>query len=230
MTDIFRYPQEDRCLELRNGDCLTQAEFHGIYCQLGEDFRAELLGGTVFVAQPLKRLHARGQVNLAAILAAYAGATPGVECCDNATVILGEDDEVQPDLLLRILPEYRGQSHTTQDDYIEGAPELIAEVAYSSRAIDLHLKRKRYLRAGVLEYIVMCLDPREIRWFSLAAGRMLGRCDDGIYRSKIFPGLWIHNDGLLNLDYQKVFDTLNQGLSSQEHSAFVSKLAGQLQQ
>ncbi len=61
--------------------------------------------------------------------------TPGFEASDNATVVLGEENEPQPDLFLRILPQFGGQTRTTKDQYVEDAPELVAEIAHSSRAI-----------------------------------------------------------------------------------------------
>ncbi len=56
-------------------------------------------------------------------LGVYKAATPGVGLADNATVIIDADNEPQPDALLRI--EVGGQSRINQNDYLEGAPELI---------------------------------------------------------------------------------------------------------
>lgn len=106
---------------------------------------------------------------LSALLAAYSAGTPDTEALSEATVILGNEDEVQPDLLLRMRPEVGGATSDDYDIYINGAPELVCEVAYSSRAIDLHLKRKRYAKAGVREYFVLCLQPKQIHWVSSMA-------------------------------------------------------------
>ncbi|HAG80869.1 MAG TPA: hypothetical protein DCL61_06780, partial [Cyanobacteria bacterium UBA12227] len=54
------------------------------------------------------------------------------------TVRLDADNEPQPDALLRIEPEVGGNSSISEDDYIEGAPELIVEVAASSASYDLN--------------------------------------------------------------------------------------------
>src|SRR5437762_267488 len=102
-----------------NGDRMTRAEFHRIYEQMPENFRAELIGGIVYVASPLKRRHGKDHMRLGSLFDAYQSHTPGVDAADNATVILGADDEPQPDLYLRILPEYGGQSRNTADDYID---------------------------------------------------------------------------------------------------------------
>ena len=39
------------------------------------------------------------------------------------------------------------------DDYIDGAPELIVEIAAGSAAIDLHDKLRAYRGNGVQEYV-----------------------------------------------------------------------------
>jgi Uma2 family endonuclease len=71
---------------------------------------------------------------------------------DNTTVRLDADNEPQPDALLRI--EVGGQSSISDDDYVEGAPELIVEIAASTVSIDLHDKLKVYRRNQVQEYLV----------------------------------------------------------------------------
>src|SRR5947209_2877577 len=154
MASISKRPHRSRYPELHNGDRMTQKEFHRVYEQMPDNFRAELIGGIVYVGSPLKRPHGKDHLRLGTLFDTYQGHTPGVDAADNATVILSEDDEPQPDLYMRILPACGGQSRDTEDQYIDGAPELLAEIAHSSRAIDLHTKRQRYADAGVLEYIV----------------------------------------------------------------------------
>src|SRR5262249_11521743 len=149
---------------------------------------------------------------------------PGVECGDNTTVFLSDEDEPQPDIFLRILPEYGGQSKTTVDDYIEGPPELLTEISKSSRAIDLYEKKEEYARNGVLEYLVFCLKEKQLRWFDLQANKELKIDQDGICRVRSFPGLWIHVEGLIAKS-KKILETLNEGLASEEHAAFVRQLA-----
>jgi Uma2 family endonuclease len=212
-------------LEMYNGDRMTQAEFHRIYSQMPEDFRAELIGGIVYVASPLKRQHGTNHLFLGTLLGVYVGNTPGTEAGDNATVILGEEGEPQPDLFLRILPEFQGQSATDEDDYIVGAPELLVEIALTSQAIDLHTKRQDYQRYGVLEYLVASLREQRLYWFDLRADRGLEPGADGVYRIRTFPGLWLHAEAVFARDYQRCMAVLNQGLASPEHAAFVQRLA-----
>ncbi len=182
--------------ELHTGDRMTREEFHRIYEEMPEDFKAELIGGIVYVASPLKRRHGMNHMPLSTLLFTYEGHTPGVESGDNVTVLLGDEGEPQPDLYLRILPEYGGQSQTTVNDYVSGPPELLAEIALSSRSIDLHAKRDDYSRYGVLEYLVVCLRERQLRWFDLRTDTELQADADGVFRIHSFPGLWIHGEAL----------------------------------
>jgi Uma2 family endonuclease len=163
-------------------------------------------------------------LKLGAILNRYQEATPGVEALDNATTILGKKSEPQPDLALRILPEHGGQSFTDNDDYVNRAPELIAEIAYSSHAIDLHWKKDDYNRAGVWEYLVLCLEEQELHWFHFKSKRKIQPDSKGINQSRVFPGLWIDGRALLARDSRRVNQVLQQGLASPAHAAFVRKL------
>src|SRR3984957_1393066 len=212
---------------LHTGDRMTRDEFHRAYEQMPEKFRAELIGGVVYVSSPLGLEHATDQPPLTMVVAAYAFRTAGVQICDNATVFLGDDSELQPDISLRILPEYGGRSRNIRKgkkSYINGPPEWLGEVAHSSRAIDLHLKKADYERHQVQDYLVMLVEERQLRWFDLSADKELKPEADGIYRMRSFPGLWIHAEGLFARDYFQLMNALEQGMSTPEYTAFVKKL------
>lgn len=214
---------------LCNGDSMTQKQFHILYGRMPEDYRAELIGGIVYEPSPLGYSHGAVDMRLTTLLGHYSAKTPGVGCATNATVIMSDEDEVQPDVLLRIEPEYGGQSanqsaRKINTYYVKGAPELVAEVAHSSFAIDLHLKRHRYKLAGVCEYIVICLEPAGIYWFDFRNQCEIRADDRGILKSEILPGLWIDGEALLKLDYDASMAALNKGLRSAGHKKFVSRL------
>ena len=214
--------------DLHSGDKMSREEFHRLYEQSPPNFKAELVGGIVYVASPLALRHGTNHPLLNAVLTAYFGNTPGVQVGDNTTILLGDDAEPQPDLFLRILPEHGGQSRTVrikESDYVDGPPELIAEVAHSSRSIDLHAKRADYTRNGVLEYIVLSLGENRLRWFDLSRDKELEIEPDGILRCRTFPGLWIDSRALLAGDYQRLMASLNEGLASPEHADFVRRLS-----
>jgi hypothetical protein len=223
-TASQQHPQPAEIPELHSGDRMTREEFHRIYEMMPENFRAELIGGIVYVSSPLSLRHATNHLPLGSLFFAYEANTPGVQAGDNATVFLGDDGEPQPDLFLRILPEFGGQSRTTENDYIKGAPELLSEIANSSLSIDLHAKRKEYARHGVLEYLVLCVKEKQLRWFDLRADEELEIDADGICRVRTFPGLWINVKALVAKSRQ-LHETLFEGLASAEHTAFVKKLA-----
>lgn len=211
-------------IDLQNGDRMTREEFHRAYEQAPRHFRAELIGGVVYVPSPLRRRHSTHHNRLGMVFSLYELGTPGTEAGDNATVILGKESEPQPDLYLRVLPEFGGQSTTDSRDYVQGPPELLAEVAHSSRSIDLHAKRADYARNGVREYVVVSLAERRFFWFDLAASRELQIPPDGIIRIQCLPGLWIDGEALFNADGKRLVNTLQQGIDSPEHNDFVSHL------
>jgi len=212
---------------LFNGDRMKQPEFHRRYEQHPEGAKFELIGGIVYMASPARLPHGHYHIKLGAVLSDYADETPGVQGASEATAILGEESEPQPDLMLRITEECGGQSTMNEDEYLEGSPELIAEVAYSSRAIDLNQKRDDYHQAGVLEYIVLSIEDERVFWFHFPSGGTLGADDKGVLRSVVFPGLWIHEAALLHLNMRRVKAVLRQGLKTKGHRDFVRRLQRQ---
>ncbi|HVA50881.1 MAG TPA: Uma2 family endonuclease [Pirellulales bacterium] len=206
-----------------NGERMSQPEFHRRYeaCRNGEKW--ELVGGIVYMASPLKLKHSRYDGEIGLLLETYRLRTPGIEVMHNATAILGEHSEPQPDLAMRILPEYGGQSRTTADDYLEGAPELVVEVAHSRRALAMHTKHEDYQRSGVIEYLVLLVEEQEIRWFRFPRDEIRPN-REGISRSRVFPGFWVDIEALLRRDSNRLMEVLQQGLASRPHASFVRRL------
>ncbi|OKH40606.1 hypothetical protein NIES2119_02145 [[Phormidium ambiguum] IAM M-71] len=209
---------------LENGDKLTRREFERRYQAMPEVKKAELIEGIVYMASPVRaKKHGKPHSWIIGWLVAYEAATPGVETLDNATVRLDADNEPQPDASLRI--EQGGQSRISEDDYVEGAPELIVEIAASTASIDLHQKLNVYRRNGVQEYLVWRIYDGEFDWFRLNAGEYIKVEPDanGIIYSIVFPGLWLDKEALLTGDLAKILEVLQQGLASQEHQDFVQQ-------
>jgi Uma2 family endonuclease len=203
---------------------MKQPEFHRRYEAYPEDVKFELVGGIVYMASPLRRTHGSYHPELTGVLITYKGATPGVEVLDNATTILGEESEPQPDLELRILAAFGGQSRETDDDYVEGPPELMVEVSHSTRVLDLRHKRDDYERAGVVEYLVLSVEEQKLYWWHFPSGRMIKANPEGIFRSRVFPELWIDARALLARDTKRLIEVVQQGLASRAHAAFVKRL------
>ena len=170
--------------------------------------------------------HGSPHADLVGWLVWYRAATPGVRAADNATLRLDLDNDPQPDAVLLIEPSCGGQASISADDYVEGAPELVAEVAASSASIDLNSKLRVYRRNAALEYLVWRVLDEDFDWFVLRQGRYepLARGADGVYRSETFPGLWLDAAAMARMDIATVLAVLQQGLASPEHTAFVASL------
>lgn len=211
---------------LFDGQRLGRDEFMRRYELTPPGFKAELIGGIVHVASPLSVPHGSGSFDVTTWLGLYRARTPGVQGLNDTTTLMDDLGVPQPDSQLRILPECGGQSRD-EGDYVGGAPELVAETARSSRKLDLGGKRDDYERAGVREYVVVALDAKEVHWH-VRRGDRLVRIDpdpDGLHRSAVFPGLWLDPAALLNRDMAGVLTTLERGLATPEHAAFVARLA-----
>ncbi len=227
-ADDKRLPNRDtQPPPLENGDRLTREEFERRYEAMPEVKKAELIGGVVHVGSPVRfRAHGRPHVLLLTWLGLYGTLTPGVLCADNTTVRLGSDTEPQPDALLRIEPEVGGNSRISADDYVEGAPELLAEVAASSASYDVHDKMDIYRRSGVQEYLVWRVYDEQIDWFALRDGEYIRLTPDGsgVIASQVFPGLRLAVSALLAGDMTQVVAELQKGLDTPERTAFVARL------
>lgn len=208
---------------LESGDVLTRPEFERRYEAMPWVKKAELIDGVVYVGSPVSDAHAVAHAMVTGLLINYAAQTPGTSCGDNGTVRLDLGNEFQPDVLLRI--EARGQSRV--EKYIEGPPELVAEVALSSASRDLHSKFDVYRRHGVREYLVWRVMENEFDWFVLEEGdyRRVAPDAQGVFRSREFPGLWLDQAALLKGDMAAALARLNEGLASSDHAEFVARLA-----
>jgi Uma2 family endonuclease len=213
---------------LESGDRLTRPEFERRYQAMPHLKKAELIEGVVYVASPVRMTnHGRLHAQIVGWLMVYSAATPGVDLADNATVRLDIDNEPQPDALLRLEPEVGGNSRISEDDYVEGAPELIVEIAASSASYDLNDKLNAYRRNGVQEYIVWQIYENNLDWFSFKEGNYINLQPDatGVIRSHLFPGLWLSVTALLEGNLAEVLAVLQQGLQTPEHQAFVKRLS-----
>ncbi len=218
-----------KVLPLENGDRLTRHEFERRYAAMPHIKKAELIEGVVYISSPLRfEPHAEPHGQIITWLGVYHAATPGVRLGDNATVRLDMDNEPQPDGLLRLNESVGGQSRLSEDGYVEGAPELIVEVAASSASYDLRDKLRVYRRNQVQEYLVWQVYDQHLDWFRLREGEYVPLQPDaaGVVCSEIFSGLWLAVPALLEGNLAEVLAVLQQGLTTPEHAAFVEQLKG----
>ncbi|MEK9511548.1 Uma2 family endonuclease [Limnospira fusiformis PMC 851.14] len=214
---------------LENGDSrsetlrerLSYREFEQRYAAMTTDQKAELIEGVVYMASPRRfTTHAEPHGRLITWLGVYQAATPSTAMGIEPTVRLDSDNEFQPDGVL-LIPG--GSSQLTSEGYIQGAPELVVEIAASSAAIDLGDKKRVYRRNGVQEYLVWQIFDQKLDWFYLEEGvyQSLSPNDEGILCSRVFPGLWLNATQLLQNNLAAVLETLQGGLASPEHQAFI---------
>jgi Uma2 family endonuclease len=214
---------------LENGDRLTRYEFERRYHAMPHLKKAELIEGIVYLTATVRfQSHSEPHASIGGYLGVYAANTPNVATGINPTVRLDLDNELQPDAVLLIDPRSGGQSRLSEDGYLEGAPELVVEIAASSAAIDLHAKKRAYRRNGVKEYIVWQVLDKQLSWFYLENGEYLDLPvdADGVLRSRVFPGLWLAATELLEGKMQPVLAVLQRGLNASEHEAFVRNSIG----
>ncbi len=207
------------------GDHLTRDEFERRYRAMSQVKKAELIEGVVYMPSPVSIDHGDRHMDLALWLRTYALHTASVRCSGDATARLDQINEPQPDIHLRIEATHGGQSKIGEDRFLVGAPELVAEVAISSVSIDMHSKLQVYRRHGVREYVVWRVADKAIDWFILNEGRFdpLPKADN-LYKSRVFPGLWLDDQAMLAGDLPKVLAVLQQGLTTPEHAEFVKRL------
>jgi Uma2 family endonuclease len=221
---LLRPPK--RIPPLQNGDRLDRTEFERRYAAMPHVTKAELIEGIVYMPSPVSNDHSQPHFDLITSMGFYSAFTPGVAGGDNGTLRLDMQNEPQPDAFLRILATHGGRATVSDDGYIVGGPELVAEVGASRASIDLHAKFQAYQRNGVQEYIVWRVFDREIDWLVLRGGRYerLPPAGDGVLRSEILPGLWLNSAALVGGDMPAVLQVAQQGVASPDHAAFVARL------
>ena len=202
---------------LENGDRLSRIEFERRYAAMPESCKAELIEGLVYMAAAIRlNSHAKPHSQLNHWISNYAISIPGTIVGDAPSVQLDDDNEPQPDIVMIWDADHGGQTNITDDDYIEGPLELVAEISASTVSIDLGAKKRAYERNGIQEYLVWRVLDEQFDWFVLENGQYvdLEADTDGITRSRIFPGLWLDRMALLAGEMKQVLAVGNDGLLS----------------
>jgi len=186
-----------RPLPLESGEFMHSREFLRRYERLPQVKKAELIEGVVYMGSPVSVRHSKPDALIQGWLVAYASRHPETEAHTNATVILDAENTVQPDALLRRLPEHGGLTRVNEDGYLAGPPELIVEA---------------YCRNGVREYLVWLVAEARLEWFCMEDDDYRPQLPDaqGVLHSRVFPGLRLPVAPLLAGDTAKVLDALTQ--------------------
>jgi Uma2 family endonuclease len=214
---------------LEQGDHLSREEFERRYEAMPELKKAELIEGIVYMPSRVRwQQHAGPHADLIGWLGKYCAHSPGVAVGANGTLRLDMENEPQPDAAMIIEPARGGKVQLSPDDYIEGAPELVAEVSASTVSIDMNAKLRVYRRNSVKEYIVWRVLDRAIDWFILRQSqydKLAADAATGVFRSEVFPGLWLDANAMINGDLARVLQVFDQGIASPQHAEFVANLA-----
>jgi Uma2 family endonuclease len=199
---------------LEAGEVLTVPEFRRREAASPHIKKAELINGVVYVSPPVSGgSHASPHNQLGYILRHYAITTPGIDVLTDGTLRIDNDNEPRPDLMMVIEPASGGAVRVVDGGYLQGAPELIAEISASSTSYDLHQKLDLYRRVGVPEYVVWRTRDAAFDVFELVDGRYdRATTDDaGIWRSTVFPGLWLNLRALLRRDLAVARESVEAG-------------------
>jgi Uma2 family endonuclease len=213
-----------------NGERMDQKTFHALYMQTPDGFKAELIGGIVYMASPVSGFHNVPNSVTGTWLGVYAAETPGTQACTDSSTILSDESEPQPDQCLRLTEGAGGRSRWNEERYLIGPPELAVEISNSTAGIDLHSKLRDYERYGVREYLVVLMRQREVRWFVRRKNRFALLTPDaaGVLKSNAFPGLWLDVNAVFDETAARLLATLKKGLASPDHAKFAAKLAKKL--
>ena len=131
---------------LREGDRLTADEFLRRWEAMPDLEHVELLDGIVYMPSPISDNHEQPHDVLDRWLILYDESTPGCVRGLPATWRMSGRDVPEPDLTLRVLPEYGGQSRL-EGKYRAGAPELVVEGGRLQRS-EGSGRKISYLRAS----------------------------------------------------------------------------------
>jgi Uma2 family endonuclease len=217
------FPQQS--LPFREGDRLDRAEFHRLYEATTEDFRAELVNGTVYFVPPGTVSQGRFSAKLIGWLGEYQMATPGTEALANVTILLGEQSEPQPRAALLVKSEFGGRSYEDEEGHLAGSPELAIDVWSGLEKYSFDEKRRDYEHGGVSEYPSPSVPEQRITLLGLRGERYESLPSvDGVIWSRTFPGLWLDTDALLKDDYDRFHAVLAKGIASPAHADFVATL------
>jgi len=199
---------------LRDGDRLTRDEFLRRWEEMPDLKHAELIDGVVYMPSPVSDVHDEFHSRMSYWLGSYAALSPNCRHGITGSWLMSSDSVPQPDLTLRIRPERGGQSRL-EGKYAAGAPELIVEISHTTAAKDKGVKLRLYERSGVREYITVMPEEQEIVWRELVNGRYreIAPDEDGLYRSRVFPGLWLDPAALWAGDLAGLATAVQKGVA-----------------
>lgn len=230
MSDVHARPRSfprNPSYPFKAGDRFESvAEFERLREQITDGTKAELIRGVVYMTPPASNEHGRPHSQLNGWLCLYEAHTPGVlTSIDQIAHPEDDDSSVGPDIAMIVDPACGGRVREVAGGW-DGPLDLVVEVARTSVRVDLGEKRELYEASGVREYLVWVVADAKVRWWRLAARAYveIEPGSDGLLRSTIFPGLWLDPDAVARHDMARIMTTLQRGVATPEHAAFVEQL------
>ena len=201
---------------LAPGDRMELEEFLERWDQSPELKFAELIDGVVYMPPPVSLPHGSFNSVAQAVFGRYRLLSGVCKSLANATwLMLGSAP--QPDLSLALKKEYGGTMEMAARELASGRPELAVEICWSRRSYDLGPKLALYERAGVPEYLAILVEERRFEWRVLVQSRyQFLNAQDGVFRSRILPGLWIDEPAFWSEDGPRLLSVLDEGMRSPE--------------
>ncbi|TAN52890.1 MAG: Uma2 family endonuclease [Methylococcaceae bacterium] len=144
------------------------------YMRWPDDIRCELIDGVLYDMSPAPLIvHQRLIRQLAASLGTLITNNRGKGGCGDCElflapidVVLSPNSVVQPDLIVVCDP-----AKLANGKYVDGAPDLVAEVLPPSTAVkDKREKRRLYEKSGVPEYLIVDPVGRYVEYYRLDGG------------------------------------------------------------
>jgi Uma2 family endonuclease len=200
---------------------LSQTEFHRRYEAMQTDDTFELVNGVVYLKPRKSYPHARLIYFFGGLLTEYELATPTVDGLLNVTLIVSPTCEVQPNLVLRLEPEFGGKSLVV-NDFLSGGAELLIEIADKPSPVNVSLKPKEFSRSGIGEYLFLGVRDQDARHFSAKSGWEATRMREGTWKSVALPGLWLNLTAVFAHDSRKALQTLRRGLTHRRNRSIPS--------
>lgn len=218
-------PSPNMTFLLAPGDRMELDEFLERWEQSPELKFAELIDGVVYMPSPVSFSHTDFEGLAASLLGHYRLCSGICKVFPNATWLMGRNAP-QPDQALCLKPEYGGRIELI-GNLLSGAPDLAVEVCRSSHSYDLGPKLALYQRTGIPEYLAILIEERRVEWRILRKGRyQFLKAQDGIFKSRVFPGLWIDEPAFWNGDEARLMAAVDEGLRSPEFLKFKARKPG----
>jgi len=211
---------------LQGGERMRRNEFERRFDATPGLKRAELVEGTVWIPPQMGEVrYGSARMALIGLIGSYCAATPGVSGGAHGHIRLDAVNMPQPDVSVHLGKAYGGQSRIDADGYLEGAPEFVADVV-RQRAEWPTGRVEALRRNGVREFAVWRVDDCLIDWFVVRDGKQerLEMGADGVYRSRVLPGLWVDPVALLTDERARAMAVMRQGIASPEQGEFIERL------